>query len=325
MKITNKANIPLTLAVWAVNDDYDYKSDPNYISVTTLLKPLKMILLTRRVKEEDVQNDVEDYISASLGSAIHAGIEKSWKENYKTNLAKLGYPQKVIDQVKINPEKVEPNDIPIYIEQRHVKKFKGFVIGGKYDMVSEGILQDNKSTSVYTYMLGGHDEDYKLQGSFYRWLCPDIIKEDFIRINFIFTDWQKSQAKRDPTYPQHRLVSKDIPLYSLEETEQIISAKLDQIRRFMNQDEEKIPECTDEELWRSKPKYKYYANPDKMTRSTKNFEDEQEALNYFLNEKLGKGIIITVPGEVKRCQYCLGAAVCKQRLKYFPEENNNGS
>ena len=321
-KITNNSDIPLALAVWAVDDEYDYQNDPNYFSVTSLLKPIRQIVLSRRVPPELQTADVEDYVASALGSSIHAGIEKAWKDNYKKNLKVLGYSDKLIDRVKINPEpeELKPDTIPIYIEQRHFKKFKGFTIGGKYDLVAEGILHDNKSTSAYTYLFGGKDEDYRLQGSFYRWLVPGIITEDFIRINFIFTDWQKTQAKRDPNYPQHRLIYKDIPLYSLEKTEEIISGKIDQIRRYMNKPDKEIPECTDEELWRSPTKYKYYSDPNKTSgRSTKNFDSATEAQKYLREEKYGKGIIITVPGEVKRCQYCPAAPICKQRLKYFEE------
>lgn len=38
----------------------------------------------------------------------------------------------------------------------------------------------------------------------------------------------------------------------------------------MNKPDEEIPECTDEELWRSPTKYKYYSDPNKTSgRSTK--------------------------------------------------------
>lgn len=52
--ITNNTGVSLAMAVWLVNDDYDYqKAKPNYISVTTLLKPLRQIVLPRRVEEKD--------------------------------------------------------------------------------------------------------------------------------------------------------------------------------------------------------------------------------------------------------------------------------
>lgn len=325
MQITNNSNIPLTLAVWAVDDTYDYVNNPDYISVTTLLKPLKQIILGRRIDNNSIAHDVEDYVASALGSTIHAGIENAWCQRYKENLKTLGYPDSVIERVLINPEPEQlasvKHPIPIYIEQRYKKEFNGFTIGGKTDMVAEGMLQDNKSTSVYSYIFGSKDEDYIKQGSLYRWLRPDIITEDYIRINFIFTDWSKAEAKRNRDYPQHRLISRDLPLWSIKQTEQYIEHKLDLIKKFMSAPEDRIPDCTDEELWRSPPKYKYYSNPLKTDgRSTKNFDSAEEANKFLIQEKNGKGVVIMQPGEVKRCQYCYAATICNQRKRYFPDD-----
>lgn len=316
--ITNKLNVPLGLAVWAVDNDYDYVHEPDYISATSLLKPVKAIILGNQVDEEVL--DVEDFIAAAFGTTLHAGIEKAWKVNYKKNLAALGYPENLIERVKINPGKdeIKEDTIPIYLERRSVKELNGMKIGGKFDMVADGILQDNKSTSTYTYIYGNKDDDYKLQGSIYRWLNPDIIHEDFIRINFIFTDWQRAQAKINPDYPQSRLLSKDIPLMSKEETEAWIAAKVHQIQIYKNKPQNEMPECTDEELWRSETKFKYYADPSKTGgRSTKNFSTKAEATEYMKSK--GKGVVLEVPGEVKRCQYCRAYSVCEQRRRYFDD------
>ena len=48
MKFTNKNNIPLSLAVWLVTDEYDYVDKPNYISATSLLKPTRQLVLSKR-------------------------------------------------------------------------------------------------------------------------------------------------------------------------------------------------------------------------------------------------------------------------------------
>lgn len=318
--ITNKEDIPLTLAVWAVDDDYDYVNQENYISVTQLIKPIKQIILGMRVIDEDT--DVSDLINAALGTCIHSGIEKAWKFNYKKNLKSLGYSEELINKIKINPKKedLKNTDIPIYIEQRNTIKIDDYTIGGKFDMVADGILHDNKSTSVYTWIYGGRDKDYCLQGSLYKLINKDIIKEDFIRINYIFTDWQKSAAVQNKKYPLNRLVCKDIPLLSLEETKKFIEDKIKQIKIYKDSPEEKLPRCTDEDLWRAEPKYKYYADPTKTSgRSTKNFTSLQEANEYKL-AKGNKGVVIVVPGEVRRCMYCRAYIICKQRREYFPND-----
>ena len=324
MKITNNFNISLSLAVWLLYDEYDYVNEPNYISVTTLMKPLRHIILPRRIPCELVETDVSDFIARALGHSLHDSIEKSWVKGYRRILALLGYSEKVIERVRINPTPEElastPNAIPIYLEQRAKKTVtvngKTWTVGGKFDMVAEGIVHDNKSTSAYTWVYGGRDEEHQQQGSLYRWLNPDKITEDFIRINYIFTDWQKSQAKQNPNYPQKRVESKDIMLLSEAEIQRWVEWKLQLVMKYWDAPERDIPNCTDEELWMSDPKFKYYADPAKTSgRSTKNFDSLLEA-NAFKAEKGNKGIIITVPGEPKRCDYCDAFPICTQKDKY---------
>ena len=324
MKITNNFNISLSLAVWLLHDEYDYVNEPNYISVTTLMKPLRHIILPRRIPRELVETDVSDFIARALGHSLHDSIEKSWVKGFRRSLALLGYPETVIDRVRINPTPEElvatPNAIPIYLEQRAKKTVtvngKTWTVGGKFDMVAEGIVHDNKSTSAYTWVYGGRDNEHQQQGSLYRWLNPDKITEDFIRINYIFTDWQKSQAKQNPNYPQKRVESKDIVLLSEAEVQRWVEWKLQLVMKYWDAPERDIPNCTDEELWMSDPKFKYYADPAKTSgRSTKNFDSLLEA-NAFKAEKGNKGIIITVPGEPKRCDYCDAFPLCTQKDKY---------
>jgi len=326
--ITNRSDISLALAVWLLHDEYDSQAGKfnKYISATSIMKPLRHILLPRRMDVGDNVIDVEDFIARSMGHALHDSVEKAWVHGYARSLKLLGYPQHLIDRVRINPtdDEVRASNeiIPIYMEQRLFREIDGWTVGGKFDFVTEGIVQDQKSTSAYAWLLGSRDDDYKLQMSLYRWLDAGQplrkITEDYGRINFIFTDWQKMLARSNPKYPQKRLLHKDIPLMTLEETENWISRKLDLITRYRNAPEKTIPECTDEELWRSDPKYRYYSDPQKTSgRSTKNFESLAEARQFMLNEKGGKGIVITVPGEVQRCNYCSAFNICTQKDKYI--------
>lgn len=317
--ITNNRGVPLALAVWAVHDDYDYMTDDNYISVTGLMKPLRQIILGSRVKPgEKTPLDVQDLIASAFGTAMHDSVEKAWL-NYKRNMPKLGFPASVIDKIRINPspaEAAEPGIIPIYMEVRTKKAVMEYTVGGKFDMIADGLLQDNKSTTVYTWIYGGKDEDYKLQGSLYRWLNPDKVTEDYIQINFIFTDWSKTEARRDPNYPQSRLLEKKIPLMSIEETQKWVEWKLGQIRKYWNAPDEQIPECTDEELWRTDPKFKYYTDPSKTSgRAYRSYDTMAEA-QAFMNERGKGGVIITIEGQVKRCGYCAAFPTCKQKDKY---------
>ena len=320
MIITNNHGVSLTLAIWLINDDYDYNGAEQYISVTALMRPLRQIILPRRLDQSKREADVIDYVARAMGNSLHDSIEKAWTKNYFTNLIKLGYSEDMIERVLINPTSEEliakQDPIPIYIEQRATRKFKNWTIGGKFDIVAEGILQDNKSTSAWTWVYGGRDNEHQLQGSLYRWLNPDKITEDFVRINYIFTDWSKANLG-NPKYPRQRVESKDILLLDITESESWILNKLSLIEKYMEAPEKEIPECTSEELWMSDPAYKYYADPTKVNgRSTKNFDSLSEA-QIFIQSKGGKGIIKTIPGEPKRCGYCDAFDACSQKDKYF--------
>ena len=117
MKITNNHDVSLALAVWLLHDEYDYVDNPKYLSATTLLKPIKQIVMKHRVDFSDQSIDVMDFVSTSMGTGLHDSIEKAWKLGHKTALKKLGYPQRVIDAVVINPTKADfaanPDLIPI--------------------------------------------------------------------------------------------------------------------------------------------------------------------------------------------------------------------
>jgi hypothetical protein len=329
MKLTNTANISLPLAVWLLHDSYDYQTgqaDRPHISATSLMKPVRVTVLSQRLNPEFVQKDLIDFIPTALGHSIHDSIEKAWKHDRSNALKKLGYPEDVIKRVRVNPKDedvlADAEIIPVYIEQRLFYEFDGYILSGKFDMVTEGIVNDFKSTSAFTWLNGTKDSDYALQGSIYRWLdskqkMPKIT-EDFIRVNFIFTDWQKFQAKTNPAYPQQRVETRDIPLMSLVETEAWIINRIAAIKRALPMKETDIPHCSDEELWMSETQYKYYANPAATAgRSTKNFETLADANKHL--QEAGKGVVITVSGEPKRCGYCDAFDICSQRRKWFNE------
>ena len=48
MKYTNQENIPLSLALWLAHDPYVVNPNPKAFSATSMLKPLKSIVLSTR-------------------------------------------------------------------------------------------------------------------------------------------------------------------------------------------------------------------------------------------------------------------------------------
>lgn len=299
-KITNVDGVSLPIAVWLAYDNYDYATDDSIISATSLMKPIKQIVFGRRYKDADKEIDVSDLLASSMGTALHDSVENAWKDKSKV--------VKILDEMGyINGSDIFDN---VTFEKRSVLPVGKYKVSGKFDMVFQGIVADIKSTSVWTWIYGSKDDDYKIQMSIYRWLNPDLIKSDDAYVEFIFTDWSGVKAKQDSQYPQSRVASKKIKLMSVSETDHWIKQRLDLVElNEMNADDD-LPDCTDEELWRSADTWKYYAGASRA-RATKNFDNSAEAIA-FQASKGGKGDIVLVKGEIKRCSYCSFQEYCKQ-------------
>lgn len=324
MILTNQHGISVPLAVWLLHDDYDHIDEPNYISATSFLKSTRQLVLTQRVNHAERELDISAFIASRNGTAIHDSIEKAWRVSGPSALKKLGYPEAVCNNLRVNPtdEELAANKalIPVWIERRSFREITvngiTYKIGGKFDMVLEGRLFDAKTTSVYAYLLGRKDEDYKWQGSIYRWLNPELITDEHIFIQFIFTDWQKARARGDTNYPQTKVIEYPVELASLAETEAFLVAKLTELQKYTNASDEEIPYCTDKELWRSDTVYKYYTDPNNK-RATKNFEDDKAGAHAYLASKGGKGVVKAIPGEVRACEFCPAFNACKQKDNYY--------
>lgn len=316
-KYSNTSSLPISIAVFLATDTYDHDDAADHISATSLLKPVRQLILASRLPVGQAVFDLEDNLANRMGSAIHDSIERAWKTNYRQALRDIGYPEKVIDRIVINPDPDLPgikdgSILPVYLEQRTSKRIGKYRISGKFDFVGDGRLEDFKTASVYSWIHGSNDEKHALQGSIYRWLNPKIITKDEMAIQYIFTDWSKVKALSDTKYPQKRHQQKLFKLKSVEETEAFIQNKLHQLDRFWLAPEMNLPLCSDEDLWRSEPVFKYYKNPQKMSRSTKNYDTRQDAYLRLAQEG-GQGVVVEQPGQVKACLYCPAFSLCGQK------------
>jgi len=332
-KVTNDNQIDLPIAVWLLQNGYysgaDVAPEGELLSVTTLMKPTRRLILERQVDYEKEKVDVADLIASRMGHSLHDSVERAWTEgNWQGAMRRLHYPQTVIDRIVINPDpsEVGKNDIPIYLEKRGFKEIDDIILTGQLDFSINGAYRDVKSTSTFSYTSGSKDDDYILQGSMYRYIMPEFITSDKMRIEFIFTDWASYRAKSDSNYPQSRVAHKEFPLMSHEDTENWILNKLKDVKKNAKYtyDQDKMVRCSDKDLWKQKDAFKYYANPEtakKNGRAQKSFENIADA-EIHRNSK-GKGTIVTVRGEVKACPYCPAFSVCEQRKEYFNDEGDH--
>jgi len=325
---TNKNNYGMSIAVWLASDTYDqHIGEKPYISATALLKPIRIIVLSKRIAAmagTDIAvepMDIDRLVASSMGTALHDNIETAWKQNYRQGLRNLGIDSNTINLVRINPTDLElsqyPDTIPVYIEQRVTKEINGYIIGGKYDFIGDGTLEDFKSMGVYSFLKGDKDDEQRKQGSIYRWLNPDIIKKDYMLIQHLLTDWSKLDAmiKKGKGYPQKRIMSKKLQLMSLEDTEAWILDRLNTIISLDHVPEAELPECTKEELWQDDTIYKYYKNPLSTKRSTGNYDNSTEAFAR-LHTDGDVGIVKEIHGKIKRCGYCPAFEICTQKDAY---------
>ncbi len=278
MRYTNKHNFPKYVEEWLSNDEYDYED--NTISATTLMSPPRMWAL-KKLHWEDLEMDIADLIASRYGTALHDSVEKT----------------KISNAIQ---------------EQRFRTKIDGKVITGKFDLMidmdkSEKKLVDIKSTSVWTHIYGSRDEDYKTQMSIYRFLARKNGHNVGTKaeIMMVFTDWSASKARKDPEYPQSRILIKPVDLWSDEETEEYIKGRI----KALEDAEIDPPNCTEEELWQDKTKY---AVMKKGRISAVKLHDSQEASDEHMLSLSEDHYVEVRQGKVKRCNYCSARTVCAQ-------------
>ncbi len=318
-KYSNNTGISLPVAVWLATDEYDGKrgTNPYFISATGLLKSPKQIVLGMRADPESEVIDIAGLVKSKIGTAIHDSIEKAWSnpDRLVRTLTSLGHSQTLAERIVVNPVALKDGDIPVYMEQRETKQLGKWTLTGKFDMVFNGHLSDIKSTGTFTYVNQTKNDDYIKQGSFYRWLNPNKITEDIMSIDFIFTDF-KANMVGTANYPPAQTVNKIFPLMPIDETEKWIKDRLNLIETLELLPEDQLPDCTDEELWRREPTWKYYKSGEISTRSTKNFDNAAEA---YARKAIdgGMGLVVEIKGQPTACLYCNVSSMCTQKDAYI--------
>ena len=301
---------PFLKAMLAYND-YDYSNDPTNISTTSLMKPTHMVALERFNKDTSKEINLEGMIPSVMGNAMHSLLEVALEKTSEEMWKQFGIPK---------PEKLEVRQ-----EERVIRTLHGYTVTGKFDMLymydgSEWHLADLKTMSVWALMIDPikKKEEFIKQLSIYRWLNHTVTIADRAEILYWYTDWSKADSMRKSSYPASRIGHLEIALWSLEDTEKYISDKLLKLIKATESLEKSGvtgTKCDDSELWKTENTFKYYKNPKKTDRATKNFETYGEAHARYMKDK-AVGTIIEVSGEIKRCKYCSVTAFCPDYATY---------
>jgi len=270
-KITNVHNLPAAIVAAVQADPYAGGGD---ISCTRLIDAPQIRVLGSKHKDE-ITVDVSERVFALMGQAVHTVLERA-------GLKEEG----------------------VIVEQRLFAEVNGWQVSGQVDRmhIADGTLSDFKMTTVYKQ----HGSDsWTRQLNVLRWLAhKNGHRIDKLEVCAIFRDWRKTEAQRNPDYPQAAIQTISVPVWSLEDAEEYITERV-----YMHQAAsrgEDVP-CTDEDRWFSGNSYalmKHEAKRATKVSSIRSDFDLADPSEYTVE---------TRAGEYKRCQhYCDVRAFCQQ-------------
>lgn len=284
MRILNKNNLPQVLI-----DAIDEKHKPvdKHYSVTTLLKPIREILLTRRHYNE-IEQDISELIWAVFGSAVHKLIEDA----DKTGFAEFELAQLIMDD---------------------------YFLTGICDLYDEEHFEviDWKTTSVYK-ILHKDFEDWRKQGLMYAWSLRKLGHHVArLKFNAMLKDWSATDAKYKSDYPKYPIYvwQYEVTEADMQEIESFIKTQFKLIIACEKLADDDLPICSQEERWNTGDKYAVMKQGRKTAIKVCDSKEEAESLitgsDMFIEER---------KGEDKKCDnYCL----CKKFCSYWREKNGH--
>ena len=268
--LTNIHGLPQSIVDAVTNDPYVGGGD---ISTTKLIDSPRVRVLGGKHKDQ-ITVDVSERVWALLGQAVHTILERA-------GLRQEG----------------------VITEERMYADVDGWQVSGQVDTLhlASQKLSDFKVTTVWKK--NGSDS-WTRQLNVLRWLAhKNGHTINTLEVVAIFRDFRKSEALRDPSYPQAAIQTIHVPLWTLEETEDYVRERVAIHRAASNGID---IQCTDEERWMSPSKFALMKDGGKRAvRVADHAEDLGEA---------GEGYsIVERKGEPKRCaMYCDVAAFCTQ-------------
>lgn len=217
MKLSNKRGYPQALYDAIKNDSYT-KGRADF-SVTELLKPSRQWVLQLKHSEELVE-DVEDRLWSLYGQVVHLILERANRKDFA--------------------------------EERLFVSVNEKILSGQIDTLSldDGTLSDWKFTSSFGFSKGMKPKDEWIQQLNMQnfLLNKNGYHPKKLQIVGLLRDFQLSKAKFDPKYPKHPVMIQEIPMWSLEDTENFIIERMKSHRQAM----EILPNCTPKETWGSR-------------------------------------------------------------------------
>jgi len=229
MIITNRFNLPEPYFKSCQKDSHP-RFGMDEFSVTELNKGNKEILLTRRHFDE-IEQDCADMVWMVFGTAVHKVFEQKEGEN-----------------------EIAEDRISTSLKDGKVRLSGGFDL---YNARTQ-MLTDYKTTKVFSYQMKqqeGMDSEWARQLRTYWWLlCKNGFPVKHARNIILLTDYSKTNAKRDQSYPQTPIVVLDWHFGTMngEESSLIEEEYTEKIESILASDglkDDDIASCTAKERW----------------------------------------------------------------------------
>lgn len=281
MRITNRANLPDAIVRAVANDPYPSEGIGD-ISVTRLIGPPQIRVL-EKLHQEEIEEDAADRIWALFGQVVHGILERA--------------------------------ETIALTEQRLFAEAEGWTISGQFDrlvLLPDGVLQDYKTTSVWSVIDNVAKPEWIAQLNVLRWLAA---QHDYgitkLQVVALLRDWSKGKARRGGNYPPVQVITLDVPVWSDVDCDAYVRDRV-RIHKFAGAQAIAclpLPECTAEERW-AKPDVWAVKTPGRKS-SVKLYDSPGDAWAH--SREIRNGYVEHRPGESVRCaDYCSVAPFCRQ-------------
>ncbi len=300
MIITNQHNLPEAYYKNCIRLFGKHpKMAENEFSATELLKGTKEIVLMRRYGDA-IEVDCMDLFFAIDGLSFHSLMEGDEKDN-ELSEGRLEASFELSDGTTFN-------------------------VSGGFDLWNEAerLVTDYKNSKMYSVQkaLDGSDLKWRNQLRIY-WLLLNKagFPTKYGKIVASMKDWSKNMANRKADYPKNPIATINYEFNAVDdyvEATQQITEKLEEIHRYWNEPDDKIPECTSDERWEADEKWAVMKQGRKT--AIKLFDTQEGAENYvessrFSEEKDADKLYVEHrPGVPTKCiNYCY----CNKQCSFY--------
>lgn len=294
--LTNKHNTP-EIMVDALQDEVRHAAGRSDYSATSLVLPPRILQLKKRYGHQII-DDAMDRWHLFVGSALHEYVERKLKR----------LPEKYIVEAKMTE----------FLGDRKV-----VAIPDAYDLEKD-IIYDHKSATSWAWN-SDHKEEYEQQLNINAWFMRQSgYQPERGYLNMWTKDWSAGMAKYKGAedYPPNPMWLQEVPIWSEQEQEDFINARLDLHKDYEDVADEELPFCTKEEMWAKDSTYAVKAPG--VYKAKRVLKTKKEAEAWLRNCPAAKSnwYVEERPGERVRCsQYCNVKKYCSQYQEYLESKN----